>query len=561
MLYFPDDIFNEILDAVAYIEPAGQPTRNRDHQRETWQTLGWIRLTHVCRRWRYIGLNRPSLWASVVTNFPRASEIMIARAKNAPFTLRLDLYNFSLLIKVESFYPDFLENILALVPRSRVIHDAEDWESVLRGRARNWGDILQGQTLPLLESLNIANIYNRRTALEPLIPDNPFFAPNLRLYKIGYFIPFVAHSLRVLEIKDSRLSWKRCLNILETCPLLVELSLVGGLWSSLGEKDAEYDDGPWMPETVLDNSLSALYGASESSSRTVHLTELKKLRLVYCGCEAYMLLQHLSFPMHTAMTIGLCEEVPFFRHIVSLVKARLCLPSMGLLSISSRPFAAYRDDPYVSFNVAHNTIGWKWPAVEDVGVTTQLNFSRAFTTDRASDITLDMLMCLPAEVHASIRTLAVSGDYCEQEYRARAMSPESDFDRWIALLQRYSGVSTLFYQPDAHPIFSRLMERPSSDEMLLPNLHTIIVHRNPEGMALPRAWWDGFKSWLVMRRAEGCPIKRVVLTGCSCHLVDEGYGENRVQELKAEVLRDLVDEVVDERDSVEDDGECTCNDW
>jgi hypothetical protein len=52
----------------------------------------WIRVTHVCRRWRQVAIDDSSLWAriwGILTNTKWISE-MLARAKNAPLEIELD---------------------------------------------------------------------------------------------------------------------------------------------------------------------------------------------------------------------------------------------------------------------------------------------------------------------------------------------------------------------------------------------------------------------------------------------------------------------------------------
>ncbi|KAI0045416.1 hypothetical protein FA95DRAFT_1477356, partial [Auriscalpium vulgare] len=53
-------------------------------------TLGWIAVTHVCRLWREIALDYPSLWANV--EFAMGSDwtqLMLARARSSPLALNM----------------------------------------------------------------------------------------------------------------------------------------------------------------------------------------------------------------------------------------------------------------------------------------------------------------------------------------------------------------------------------------------------------------------------------------------------------------------------------------
>ncbi|VDB91590.1 unnamed protein product [Peniophora sp. CBMAI 1063] len=79
----------EILYLLAVIDPPGSvryayPPR---------KTLGWINVTHVCRRWRAIGLDLASLWATNVSAFPNVNaftQAAIARARETDVVITLE---------------------------------------------------------------------------------------------------------------------------------------------------------------------------------------------------------------------------------------------------------------------------------------------------------------------------------------------------------------------------------------------------------------------------------------------------------------------------------------
>ncbi|KAJ3503128.1 hypothetical protein NMY22_g18358 [Coprinellus aureogranulatus] len=47
----------------------------------------WIRVTHVCRHWRQVALECPTLWAHLSFANPALTEVMLNRSRNAPLTI------------------------------------------------------------------------------------------------------------------------------------------------------------------------------------------------------------------------------------------------------------------------------------------------------------------------------------------------------------------------------------------------------------------------------------------------------------------------------------------
>ena len=79
----PPEILARAFHLIALKEPPLSGNRN----------LGWNRVTHVCRHWRQVALEDPTLWAKIwgiPTNTKLISE-MLARAKDAPLDIELNL--------------------------------------------------------------------------------------------------------------------------------------------------------------------------------------------------------------------------------------------------------------------------------------------------------------------------------------------------------------------------------------------------------------------------------------------------------------------------------------
>jgi len=57
------------------------------------RSLGWVHVTHVCRRWRQIALDDPTLWTHFFFPYSRNEDRIaerLSRARNAPLVIKLN---------------------------------------------------------------------------------------------------------------------------------------------------------------------------------------------------------------------------------------------------------------------------------------------------------------------------------------------------------------------------------------------------------------------------------------------------------------------------------------
>ncbi|TFY70338.1 hypothetical protein EVG20_g2651 [Dentipellis fragilis] len=135
-------------------------------------SLGWIKLTHVCHRWRTVALENPGFWANLSFGIgPRWFEEMLARAKTRPLVFTRDKrfdshYPASLLRpclpRVQHFalsvHPDDLEALMDLLTDPMplleyfeiLVADYKQWQQIMRLPA----DLFAGQA-PRLRYLNL----------------------------------------------------------------------------------------------------------------------------------------------------------------------------------------------------------------------------------------------------------------------------------------------------------------------------------------------------------------------------------------------------------------------
>lgn len=148
----PADIICEFFEYAAAIDPPRAttlpPRLTRHQEREGHYndfnenfTLGWIYLTHVCRRWRAIGMSMASLWAHVTcfSGKPEVAAELLCRARECPITIDLFKYDVppgdwpGALPKLDEWAEQHLEraDILIAPGNSAVLHDANERALVL----------------------------------------------------------------------------------------------------------------------------------------------------------------------------------------------------------------------------------------------------------------------------------------------------------------------------------------------------------------------------------------------------------------------------------------------
>lgn len=181
-------------------------------------SLGWIKLTHVSRDWRRVGLNISALWANIICVFPPAFDTILPRTKSALLNLNLDHGE-------DLDYIWDSHKILDILPRVQHLQDTrgytlmyERFRSSLSG---NWISVLEGRTLSSLESLTLWH-YNA-PAETTHIHNETFVAPVLTTLAVDFLFPFIAPQLKALSITEHISHWRQLLDAVAACPLLETL--------------------------------------------------------------------------------------------------------------------------------------------------------------------------------------------------------------------------------------------------------------------------------------------------------------------------------------------------
>lgn len=258
----PDDIIYELFQVAALVYPPRalvMMPASAQALAHTDTLLGWVILTHLCRRWRSIGLSATlaPLWARIVCLSwkPSVAVELSQRAQGCPITIDLTRYN-----------GDFSGGITILRP-------LEDWAYVNIGRAGTL--ISPGMTL--LDKLNSQRLVLPNLREIHLGADLPWhFSPRWELPGLRSAwlnMTLLPHSLVVtlrelhLRMNATRIPLAILRDFLRACPYLEVLDIsVTGEWS---HEDALDDTRPEILRRASRAALKEPSRSSISSERTL----------------------------------------------------------------------------------------------------------------------------------------------------------------------------------------------------------------------------------------------------------------------------------------------------
>ncbi|KAG2139244.1 hypothetical protein DEU56DRAFT_324319 [Suillus clintonianus] len=149
-----------------------------------------LAITHVCRYWRNVALDCPSLWRFIRSSSPYLVGIMLERSRNAPLVVTY---------KSPVSLQGCLEPVLAQLPRVKVLQfpsPAPDVDRII--------NLLSSQPAPLLENFDLRKPWEGR---DWFITDTIFQgqAPRLRSVELGNFsLSWTAHIFSRLQTLSVR---------------------------------------------------------------------------------------------------------------------------------------------------------------------------------------------------------------------------------------------------------------------------------------------------------------------------------------------------------------------
>ncbi|KZV63223.1 hypothetical protein PENSPDRAFT_758155 [Peniophora sp. CONT] len=548
----PDDIVYEVYRVLARIDPPRRP-RLKGDRIALPGALGWIVLTHVCRRWRRIGTELSSLWAAIVNTFPPDDATILQRSKSQKLSMKVSSsrsYNVT-----RGTWP--MMEALHILPRIRHLQFSLSEFTPDRGKA--WSALVASPSLLHLTKLCIGS--NHRSPFNSL----PLEAPALRFLTTNVFFPLNAKNLKVLKVKGEHWHWRLLLHFLSHYPSLRELycEAVAGepienfYFESEKIHRALEDGYAFARELVIPSPVVlARMETVEISDKHRELSGLLEL------------LTHLDLPASISLHV---DRIRGRERLLAL----LLRPEMRY---SPRNTLTIRDmwgDDDEDFNVDCPRI---LITLTEGNVCLELgdadeDDSVQMSTWLELEYVPDVLEAMGRDVASIIRVLAFVHDCRCGEFGIECVGTIDcpNFSRVAVSLHRFKNVSELHLIRQGRcllQILPSLCAPTSHTDWTFPALRILVLVL---GDTQPRKFWDQLRAMLASRRAEGRPVERLVVGGTgACHARDFADDAEwsagsecdeeehivallKVREINLDEERQLVAEVVDEREML-----CNC---
>ena len=242
--------------------------------------LKWIRVTHVCRRWREVALGHPCFWSHICFTKLKSDGVaeIFSRAKMAPLHLEADFttrFNWP-----QPMIDAIGVDIEAHISHTRRLRICGPLQSILERLA---------SSAPTLESIFL--LHKSNSSSKVVIPVNLFNC--------------TTPSLSSLELENCDISWKS--------PLLKGLQTLKILRPSkearpkLEDWLSTLDEMPQL-ETLVLNSATPLASLASLTSRIVTLPSLNKLYLAASAKDCFLALTHLVLPALTCLHVNVISQ-------------------------------------------------------------------------------------------------------------------------------------------------------------------------------------------------------------------------------------------------------------
>jgi len=247
---------------------------------ELSRNFSWIKVTHVSRYWREVALACPELWTSIIFSRPNWIPVMLSRAKMAPLVIRTDLSR----DRIDLLQP-VLDKHISTVRELDIRASQSTLETLFK--------YMMTET-PLLESLLIWNTNRDNLGMGGFwLPDSIPVKPTAIETKR---IPSPSRKLRYLELRSCAFPWDSPrYNNLTHFKLYhihhAQRPNMTGLLAILVTMQGLQD------LTLVEATPSA------EECFIVDLPHLLRITLQDPAINCASLLEHLTFPLTTIMTI------------------------------------------------------------------------------------------------------------------------------------------------------------------------------------------------------------------------------------------------------------------
>ncbi|KZV70282.1 hypothetical protein PENSPDRAFT_752720 [Peniophora sp. CONT] len=519
-----DDIIRELYLLVALQEPPYAPaSSDRTPPRRSSKRgppLGWIRLTHVSRQWRAVGLNVATLWANIICVYESndAANAALMRARNCPYTIEL------LEKKATKRRCDIAAQALTRVGSLSYIpeyRNTYEWP---------WVAHLSGKELPTLRSLRLYSSNKNLGAIR-----QPLVALNLQSCSLSVDFPFVAPDLRVLAYDGTtRITLSRLLTRIAGFPNLVELFLGTVPLPDITDHDT-------IPKGRI---------------------QLPALQYLHCCGDNFTcisnFIQHLDLPSNTAMFVTDGDDEDGETRGACRALVHSLAPQ---LVHSSR----------TTLRIAPNPVGQPMVQVHSPGNPVSIYGPREIDTHTVDGIVIDSG---PTPLYCMLSPLCtIVGGHVTAIFFKALNIPWSK--KMTATLSPLRAVVELHIWGRSRGILAALAPRgsASSPDISLPSLKTLVVNVGDDPEPCDGEVWDAERDeivacrhnsdefgagWLAglipilqARARAGSPIKRLKITGpLDCRSVlNKTQKETcaRVAITDIQALRGCVTELLDER--------------
>lgn len=451
-------------------------------------------MTHVCARWRAVGLDMSTLWADTVFTFPYETAIktILARTKATP--LRIDFNEIQRSVDVEDM------NILT---RARVLI----WDEDRVFSQRNWSSFPLNQTFPYLQHLEIC-FGDFMDIIEHDL--GPLVAPALKRFETN--VPLMVEAPLLVQLRTNDNIWrvKLLLEYLKGFPLLVEVWITGIT-----------DDAEHWRDKISEIALAETEKMDQriACASTIELPCLKSLALAAVGPHALSLLSHMKMP---ALIKFVVLDVFYKSHLFALFEyLDLCNTPRNVLTLihccdekDSLFFSWTETDPY--FDV-HD-----WEATTlSRGTTIRFNVCGDYV------VVPDILKAIPSS--CDIHTLALKHDMqeCDEDGTICQGSVEwNELDSFIHALSVFRNVTTLYLIGYQHADVGLIIcSKLDAAECSFPALRELVLDLT--GVTY-KTWWDDLRTGLLLRQTLGRQVDCLTVRGKgACHACPQSDGEKR----------------------------------